>query len=118
MSLPLHPRLDALDPLVEVLSWAARETLLRTAKLAQRKRARSYRILAPGLDTPLWNELRKRVAVRLLVRGEKVLLARYLRLSRQRLHLLIKAGSAMPDAERTLLLVAWVMAREKGITPS
>ena len=110
----MHPRLKVLDPVIEVLTGVARETLLRTARHAQRPPARAYCGLAPGPDTPLWNELRRRVAGQLGKRGQKALLARYLGISRQRLHLLIKERAAMPDAERTLLLLAWVVAREKG----
>lgn len=99
---------------MESLIGAARETLLQTTKLAQRRPSKAGSSLKPGIDTPLWNELRRRLASQLGKRGEGARLARFLGISRQRLHLLVKAHSALPDAERTLLILAWVIAREQG----
>lgn len=103
-----------LDTAMEALIHAARETGLHVAKFARDRPQKAYKTLKPGSETPLWNELRRRIASQLSKRGEKILLARFLGVSRQRLHLLIKAQSACPDAERTLLLLAWVVAREQG----
>lgn len=114
MSTSIHPKLEMLDPVMESLIGAARETLLQTVKLAQRRSGKAGVGLKPGADTPLWNELRRRVVGQLAKRGENARLARFLGVSRQRLHLMIKAQSAMPDAERVLLLLAWVIAREQG----
>jgi hypothetical protein len=61
-------------------------------------------ILRPGPDTPRWNALAKSAAKLLRRRGDKAKLARVLEISRQRLHLLLKAKTACPDADRTLLL--------------
>ncbi len=99
---------------MDSLIHAARETGLQAAKLVRNRRHKSYRALQPGPDTPLWNELRQRIARQLVKRGEQIVLARFLGISRQRLHLMIKAQAAAPDAERTLLLLAWVLAREQG----
>jgi len=49
---------------------------------------------------------------------KKAQLARLLGLPRQRLHLLLVAKTACPDAERTLLLLRWLLARQRGIKPS
>ncbi|MFT3866922.1 MAG: hypothetical protein QM715_00360 [Nibricoccus sp.] len=114
MSNSIHPRLEMLDSVMEALVNAARETLLQTAKLAHRRSGKAGEGLKPGVDTPLWNELRRRVTSQLVKRGEKVRLARFLGVPRQRLHLILKAQSAMPDAERSLLMLAWVIAREQG----
>ncbi len=70
--------------------------------------------LRPGPDTPVWNQLVKHAAPYLRKRGDKVRLARLLGVSRQRLHQLLVERSACADAERTLLLVAWVHARRSG----
>jgi hypothetical protein len=48
------------------------------------------------------------VAARLRRRGAKARLARLLGISRQRLHLLVVAKKAYPDAERALLLQLWL----------
>ena len=114
MAISIHPRLKLLDLAVDSLIHAARETGLQAAKLAREHQRKSYRTIRPGSDTPLWNELRQRVAGQLVKRGEQVNLARFLGVSRQRLHLIIKAKAAAPDAERTLLLLAWIVAREQG----
>lgn len=76
-----------------------------------RPRVRRWQHLRPGVDTPLWNALAAAVATQLRRRGEKSRLARFLGISRQRLHLLIVAKRAYPDAERALLLQLWLQAR-------
>jgi hypothetical protein len=68
-----------------------------------------------GSCTPLWNELAEAVARRLRHRRDKARLARYLGVSRQRLHLLLVARTAYPDAERTLRLLVWLQARRRGV---
>lgn len=68
-----------------------------------------------GPQTPLWNELAAALRRLLRRRGDKVRLARYLGISRQRLHLMLVARSAYPDAERTLQLLVWLEARRRGI---
>jgi hypothetical protein len=78
------------------------------------RRRRPGWALRPGADTPVWNELVKHAAPYLRKRGDKVRLARLLRLPRQRLHQLLVARSACADAERTLLLLAWVQAKRNG----
>ncbi len=117
-SVPLG-RLNQLTPLADGLIAAARATAAATRKF-QRERRSSLRgaVLHPGADTPLWNELAA-AAIKLLTRrGEKANLARLLGVSRQRLHVLLMARSACPDAERTLQLLAWVRARERGLRPA
>lgn len=96
------------------------------AARAEARRARAARIrrsnqearrccaLQPGAETPLWNELVRRVAVQLRKRGAKAQLARELALPRQRLQDCLKAKRAMLDGERTLLLLMWLAARERG----
>ncbi len=68
-----------------------------------------------GAATPLWNELATAVEQTLRKRGEKAKLARILGVSRQRLHLFVVAKTAFPDAERTLLLLQWLRARQQGL---
>ena len=75
-------------------------------------------ILRPGRDTPRWNKLAEAAAKLLRRRGDKARLARILGISRQRLHLLLKARTACPDAERTLQLFEWVDLRQRGLDPA
>ena len=72
--------------------------------------------LQPGPDTPLWNELVRQVLPLLKRRGRKVHLARILGVPRQRLQVCLKAKSACLDAERTLLLLAWLAQQSQGKT--
>jgi len=83
---------------------------------ARRKRRVPKRglTLQPGPDTPLWNELVRQVKPYLRKRGSKVQLARILGVSRQRLQVCLKAETGCLDAERTLLLLAWLCARHQG----
>lgn len=79
------------------------------------RRARPGYTLKPGPDTPVWNELVRQAAPYLRKRGDKVRLARLLGVPRQRIHQLLVARNACADAERTLLLAAWVHAKRKGV---
>ncbi|HXC02898.1 MAG TPA: hypothetical protein VNU49_09645 [Opitutaceae bacterium] len=106
-------------PLIDALFDAAHATAAATQKFRRaRRRTHRYASLRPGPDTPLWNELAAAAAVFLRRRGEKAQLARLLGMPRQRLHLLLVAKTACPDAERTLLLLRWLHARQRGIKPS
>jgi hypothetical protein len=89
---------------------------LREEKPAKKpeRRARPGWALQPGPDTPAWNELARQVAAHLRKRGDKVKLARLLNLPRQRIHQLFVARTACADAERTLLLLAWLQAKREG----
>lgn len=99
---------------------AAARLAVRGAKKLRGTRpcARRGAVLRPGPETPRWNQLAAAVAKQLRRRGEKVRLARLLGISRQRLHLLLKARTACPDAERTLMLREWLDLRRRGIDPA
>lgn len=111
--------LRGLDPIAELLVAAAEAT-----DRAVRKKYREYRRFSrgsaprPGVDTPLWNELAREVAAHLHRYGEKAKLARLLGITRQRLHLLVVAKTAYPDAERALQLLVWLQARRRGANPA
>jgi len=79
---------------------------------ANRNRKRVGRTRRPGVDTPLWNALVARVRVHLKKRGAKSNLAGILGVPRQRVNDYFVAGSQAPDAERTLQLLFWLIARE------
>lgn len=117
MNSSIHPRLSLLEGLAEGLVFAAQETA-KAARKTYKEHTRVSRgaTVRPGADTPLWNELA--MEARGLIRhyGEKANLARFLGVPRQRVHQYLMDRSAGPDAERTLLLLAWVHARRSGIT--
>jgi hypothetical protein len=93
---------------------AAGEALAK-AVASRRRLPRDRRYATPriGPDTPRWNELARAVAAKLTHRGAKARLARELGISRQRLHVLVVARSAYPDAERALQLLEWLNRKIK-----
>ncbi len=114
-----RPALSAPFPsdAIESLYWAAVDAADRIAAARRPRRLRRpARTLLPGPDTPLWNELVRQVHPHLRRRGSKNLLAHLLGIPRQRLYVCLKARRAFLDAERTLLLLAWLQARQRGHT--
>jgi hypothetical protein len=112
--IPLHPRLR---PYVEIIDWlvaAASESARRAAGKLRRRAPKRGLALLPGPDTPLWNELVRQVVPLLRKRGSKIQLARILGISKQRLHICLKSKTGALDAERTMLLLAWLAARRSG----
>lgn len=114
---PLNQIGEVLLTLADGAVAAARAEAARAmADRTRRTNARTRRCWAlhPGTETPLWNELVRRVAPHLARRGSKAQLARQLGLPRQRLQDCLKSKNAILDGERTLLLLAWLSARERG----
>ncbi len=96
----------------EAVAQAAALKIRKSRLLGPRKRVGLT--LRPGSDTPLWNELVKQTLPLLGKYGSKARLARFLRVPRQRMQDCLKARHAALDAERTLLLLCWVSARQQG----
>ncbi len=113
----IHPRLQAIDGLAELVIQAAAEATKSVRCTFKETRSAKGKTLRTGRDTPLWNALREATLTTFRKRGDKADLARFLGLSRQRLHELLVANTAMPDAERTLLLIAWIEAKKRPTTP-
>ncbi len=104
---------------VEIIDWLTRvaaESARRAAAALKRRSPKRGLALLPGPDTPLWNELVQQVTPLLRKRGSKIHLARILGVPKQRLNVCLKARSGCLDAERTLLLLAWLAARRQGRT--
>jgi len=122
MPLPLNPHpfpvpasLRATGELVLILSEAAEQAARRAMRsVRHRLRKRVGATVRPGELTPLWNELVKQAQPHLRKRGSKSDLARLLKLPRQRVHDCLKARTASLDAERALLLLCWVAARQQN----
>jgi hypothetical protein len=98
------------------------ETATEMAKQAHKAyriehRARRGATLRPGKDTPLWNELRAQLRPHLRRYGDQVNLGRVLALPRQRINAFVTQGTQMPDAERTLQMLAWLIATRRGQRP-
>ena len=98
-----------------ILFQAALDAASRAADARRRRRMPKRGLtLQPGPDTPLWNELVRQVRPHLRKRGSKNQLARILGVSRQRICVCLKTKRGCLDAERTLLLLAWLCARAQG----
>ncbi len=112
----MHPRLEIPAGLGLALYQAAAATARAAARQGRLMFPRRKRglTLQPGSYTPLWNALVARAAPHLAKRGRKAQLARLLGLPRQRLQDCLKAKKACLDAERTLMLLCWIAAREQG----
>lgn len=107
-------RLDLPIGLILLLLESADAAVRRSVGRYKRRPPRRGLALQVGADTPLWNELVRQVVPLLRQRGSKVHLARILGLPRQRLQVCLKAKSASLDAERTLLLLAWLATQHRG----
>jgi len=118
----LDPRFilpEALFYLIVAASVEMAKQAPKTFRLEQRRRSgRGGATLRPGKATPLWNELRAQVRPHLKVYGQQVNLGRLLGLPRQRVNAFVTGGGQMPDAERTLQLLAWLMAVRLGKRPT
>lgn len=97
-----------------VLAYA--ENRRRAFRLARRPRVGAT--LRPGKDTPLWNALAAEIQPHLKKYGAQVNLGRLLGLDRQTIHAYFGARTRMPDAERTLQLLTWLIAVRKGQPPA
>ncbi|MBE36523.1 MAG: hypothetical protein CMI16_13375 [Opitutaceae bacterium] len=107
------------------IPFALADLLAESAELIAKESVKAYRIvknsrradrgqtLHPGKQTPLWNALRAELRLHLLKYGAQANLGRLLGLPRQRINAFVTGGGQMPDAERTLQLLAWLMAEQK-----
>lgn len=114
-------RLHDFEPLVELLDLAVKTASDAARKKYRERKRRSrdgrYAALQPGPDTPLWNELARECERHLTRYGSKANLGRLLHVPRQRIHQLLVAKTACADAERTLQLLAWLLARRRALVP-
>lgn len=107
-------RLDLPVGLILILLEAAEQAARKALAKPKRRLPKRGLTLMPGADTPLWNELVRQVMPLIRRWGSKVQLARILGVPRQRLQVCLKAKSAFLDAERTLLLLAWLAAQHSS----
>lgn len=111
--------LDLPGELVELIYDAVLELSGRKpkARFDQRRRRKGGATLRPGRETPLWNELRAQLRPYLKKYGDQARLGRLLGLPRQRINAFATGGGQMPDAVRTLQLLAWLIAVRGGKSP-
>lgn len=104
--------------IVDGLTIVARESALKLNRfLAEKSRRRYGGTLRPGPHTPLWNAYLASAKPFLQRHGEKARLARLIGVPRQRISDYLNGRGRMPDAERTLLLLDWLAARQRGSNP-
>ena len=115
----IRPRPDTTFRIDDLLADAAKEIAKQSnnAFRLERRRDGSGKTLRPGKETPLWNALLAALEPHLEKHGAQAQLARLLGLDRQAVHAFCKGRTRMPDAERTLHLVAWLMAMRDGRPP-
>lgn len=73
--------------------------------------------LRPGKDPPMWSTLREEMTPHLKKYGSQAKLGRLLGLQRQQIHAFM-SGPRMPDAERTLQMLAWLLAMRRDRAPA
>lgn len=120
MKAPTHPRLEASLEMVDLLMTAGARLALEAADTVKRATARRRKggiTLRPGTTTLLWNSLAAALADELQMYGDKARLARVLGVPRQTINTWLTGHSRMPDAERTLQLLAWLLAKRRGQEP-
>jgi hypothetical protein len=112
----VHPRIESLlavsGIVIDIAEIAARSAQRQIRRTLNPRRGQTLR---PGIETPLWNALLHTLKSSVAKRGAKVKLGRYLGLPRQRIDDFLNRHSALPDAERTLLLLHWLDAHNRGI---
>lgn len=99
----------AADGVVALAKQAARNEQPPPAK----PKSKLGETLRPGRNTPFWNALRAELRPFLRRYGTQARLGRVLGLPRQRVNEFVTRGGTMPDAERTLQLVAWLVAAKR-----
>lgn len=110
----IHPQMRLWFELGELLFDAAEIAARSTGHLTRKRRRVSYRTRRPGVESPTWNLCADLLRAELKPYGSKVRLARFLGIPKQRLNDFLKAGERLPDAELTLLMLAWLAGRRAG----
>jgi hypothetical protein len=117
MNARIHPNLDLIFAMTDGLEAGARELIRAAQNEYKPRRRRRGATLRPGAGAPLWGALAQAVRPYLNRRGEQAQLARLMGVHAARVSEYFVAGSAMPDAERTLRLLQWLALRRAGQRP-
>lgn len=118
MSFPTHPHLHMAGEVAEGLIDIAAELVRAAARHARRSPLKRNATLRPGPRSPMWNALILAVRPHLRRWGDKTNLGRELGLPPQRIHEFFVARRAMPDAERTLVILHWLAVRQTLAEPA
>ena len=107
-------RLRSISRLIDLLEAAAVDVARELRKHSKSRPPTRGATVRPGVDTPHWIALVDMVRPHLRRRGAKAQLARELGLHRGRVSQFFGSRSAMPDAERTLLILIWLLRELRG----
>lgn len=119
-SLFSNPKLTLGQDIGELLWDAGARLAFEASDAAKRVTTRKRKggtTLRPGEATPLWNALAAELRKELAEHGQQARLSRVMGVPRQTINAWLTRGARMPDAERTLQLVAWLLARRSGQEP-
>ena len=110
LNVPFPKRLELPADLTLLLIEAAAKMAKESRRVFQaNSRPKRGITLRPGRNTtPLWNALVAEIRPHLRSYGDQANLGRLLGLPRQRINAFVTRRSQMPDAERTLQLIAWL----------
>lgn len=109
-----HPGWRLFTDMAELLEVSARD-LVRMARRRWKemhRRPRGGTLRPDELETPMWLALAAAVRPHLARRGARALLARELGVHPSRVTEYFIRKHAMPDAERTLLILVWLSRRQ------
>jgi hypothetical protein len=116
---PIPTALAIPATIAEALFSAAGTMIHEGIQKARKPKRRSVgATLRPGKSTPLWNTLVTQLKPYMEEHGAQANLARILGVQRQTINTWVTSKTRMPDAERTLLLISWLIAKQQGINPS
>ena len=110
----LESRLDGWMAINDSLFAAGDEALRALRKQLRPRRKGSYKTRRPGPYTPMWNQCLIELRNELKAYRSKVQLARYLGIPKQRLSDFLAGHRRMPDAEVTLQMLHWLVAKRSG----
>jgi hypothetical protein len=115
----IHPAFGGVILALEILRQGALAVGESVSKRRARgkkasRQARPGQALFAGVNTPLWNALASALKSECRKRGDQVKLARMVGLSRQRMSNFLHGKGGLPDAERALVLLNWLLARHKS----
>jgi DNA-binding transcriptional regulator YiaG len=117
---PIPPSAEPLLTLIEALIEAGGTSFDRAVEAVRKHNStkRGGLTLRPGDATPLWNALVVSLRAQVQPKGGQARLARVIGVPRQTVNAWLTGRTRMPDAERTLQLVAWLIATRAGKEPA
>ena len=114
----IPPQLKPAAAIADGMVLLAQRLARVAARQASGARLKRGATLRPGTETPMWNTLVLAVRPHLRKWGRKSNLGRELGVPPQRIHEYFVARTAIPDAERTLLIMRWLAVQSSPPAPA